>query len=134
METDTKIQIKLDRLKKRSDFLYVQGKDTKWVSKGMVLQAAPNREGITRAGFTVTKRISKKAVVRNRIKRRLRAVAADILPFYAAEGYDYILVGRADSYDRPYNVLKKDLKWCLARMGLFENRPEKNSRAERKQP
>lgn len=108
----------MDRLKKRSDFLCVQGKGRKWVSKGLVLQACKNDTAAIRVGFTVTKRVSKKAVVRNRIKRRLRALAADILQDYAVDGHDYVLVGRAETLRRPYEVLQKDLKWCLDRMEL----------------
>lgn len=115
----------LRRLQKRRDFLCVQSKGKKWVSQSVVLQTI-KREGddmpdSLRVGFTVTKRVSKKAVIRNRIKRRLRAAAADILSAHAKAGYDYVLVGRIETLDKPYETLKKDLKWCLKRLELLEN-------------
>lgn len=119
MKTPKNTEQELGRLQKRSDFLYVQGQGKKWVSKGLVLQVAPNPAGEIRIGYTVTKKISKKAVVRNRIKRRLRALAADIMPFYAARGYDYVLVGRRETFDKDYASLQKDLKWCLKRLELM---------------
>lgn len=108
----------LARLKSRSDFLKIQNKGQKWVSHGLVVQIMPNDLGERRVGFTVSKKVSNSAVKRNRIKRRLRAVAADILPIYAQESCDYILVGRPLTATRPYETLQNDLKWCLEKTGF----------------
>ncbi|MAI62695.1 MAG: ribonuclease P protein component [Micavibrio sp. TMED27] len=110
----------LSQIKKRTDFLHIQGKGKKWVSSSLILQTHLNDLNEKRVGYTVTKRVSKSAVVRNRIKRRLRAVAADILPDIAVSGHDYILVGRHDTLSRPYQSLCKDLRWCLKRLELIE--------------
>lgn len=108
----------LDRLKRRSDFLRVQGAGRKWVSTSLILQVADNTEGKCRYGITVTKKTSKSAVVRNRIKRRLRAVLRDTLPDYAKPGVDYVVIGRAITETCPYDALENDLRWCLKRMDL----------------
>ena len=109
----------LTQITKRSDFLTIQNKGRKWVSHGLIVQSMSNNEpGLKRIGYTVSKRVDKSAVKRNRIKRRLRAVAADILPLYGIEAQDYILVGRPQTATRPYAVLCKDLRWCLRKMGL----------------
>lgn len=120
MDASQNEQAKLIQIKKRADFLKVQSKGRKWVSHGLIIQTMPNDEDIKRIGFTVTKRTDKSAVKRNRIKRRLRAAAADILPEYAKNGQDYILVGRPQTLTRPYDALKKDIKWCLGKMDLLE--------------
>lgn len=113
----TKDQIqKLDRLKKRSAFLYAQHKGQKWVSKSLIVMAVPNEAGDTRFGLTVTKKIDKRAVVRNRIRRRLRALACDVLPDHAKAGMDYVLIGRTETLDKPYEDMVNDLKWCLKRL------------------
>jgi len=54
-----------------------------------------------RVGFTVTKKIGG-AVVRNRMKRRFRALAREIVPAKGVAGADHVLIGRAKgiSYDR----------------------------------
>lgn len=114
----------LDRLKKRSDFLWAQAKGKKWVSKGLILQAVKNEDLGRRFGVTVTKRLSKKAVDRNRMKRRLRAVASDILPYYGVDDADYVLIGRNETATRLYADLQNDLKWCLKKLGLYQH--EKN--------
>ncbi|MFP4313131.1 MAG: ribonuclease P protein component [Alphaproteobacteria bacterium] len=114
----------LHTLKKRSDFLHAQKSGVKWVSQGFILQIAENNLGQLRCGYTVTKKTEKSAVKRNRIKRRLRAVAADILPLHAKTSCDYVLIGRSQSLTRPYAALSQDLKWCLKKTGYL--RDEKN--------
>jgi len=118
-------------LKKRADFLWIQSGGKKWVSQGLVVQVAKTPEhksadidAAIRCGFTVTKRTDKSAVHRNRMKRRLRAVAADVLSVHGLGGYDYILVGRPDTMTKPYASLCKDLKWCLRKMDLFQEAPD----------
>lgn len=113
----------LTTLTKRADFLRLNQRAKKWVSHGLVLQAMPNDLGIIRVGFTVTKKTFASAVKRNRIKRRLRAAAADILPVYAAQGYDYVLIGRQLSATRAYATLQEDLKWCLGKLECVRENP-----------
>lgn len=114
-------QIKnLGRLKSRPDFLHVQKKGRKWFSKGLVLEAAPNPDGQIRFGLTVSKRAHKSAVKRNRIKRRLRAAALEIIPLEATAGTDYVLIGRTETLTRPYASLQKDLRWCLKKLGCLK--------------
>lgn len=115
----TKQQLKsLKILKSRSDFLKVQSSGKKWVSHGLILQVRENDLGQKRVGFTVSKKVDKSAVKRNRIKRRLRAVAADVLSIHAIESWDYILVGRPQTATRAYDTLCADLEWCLRKLSL----------------
>ncbi len=107
----------LDRLQKRSDFLAVGARNQKWVSKGFILLAAPNDLGVRRFGITATKKLEKTAVGRNRMKRRLRAVACDILPKYGKDGVDYVLIARGEAATRDYDDMKRDLIWCLGKLG-----------------
>ena len=111
----------VEMLKARSDFLSVQGKGKRWVSHGLALQIRQNDLGHIRIGYTVTKKIDKSAVKRNRIKRRMRSVASDVLSGYALDGHDYILVGRKLTATRSYDDLIKDLKWCLRKSGFSKN-------------
>lgn len=114
----------LGRLKKRSDFLRVGREGRKWVAKGLIVQAAENGLRESRFGLTVTKRLSKSAVVRNRVKRRLRAAACDILASRAQQGFDYVLIGRPETEKRLYRDLCKDLEWCLGKLGILKENQE----------
>jgi ribonuclease P protein component len=102
---------------KRADFLKIGKQGAKCVSHGVILQAMPNDLGQIRIGFTVTKKTEMSAVKRNRIKRRLRAAAADILSVQARESTDYVLIGRQGTAIRPYVTLCNDLKYCLEKTG-----------------
>ncbi len=113
----------VERLKKRAEFLRVAGVRRKWATPGMVLQAARDTScvdaGRLRVGFTATKKTGN-AVIRNRIKRRLRALADEILPNHAKEGWDYVLIGRQKTPDRDFEDLKKDLIIALRKVGALK--------------
>lgn len=104
-----------DTLKKRTDFLHMTKRGKSWVSKGFVLQAIPSEDFFFRVGFTVSKKVDKSAVRRNRIRRRLKSVAAEVLPAYAKCG-TYVFIGRKEALNKPYSDLVRDLKWCLRRL------------------
>lgn len=108
----------LGRLKRRSDFLKAQSSGQKWVSPTIVVQIGKTAAAPGRFGLTVTKKTSKSAVIRNRIRRRLRALACDVLPGYALDGVDIVLVGRLNALEAPYETLRKDLTWCLKRLEI----------------
>ncbi|UWP92560.1 ribonuclease P protein component [Aliiroseovarius crassostreae] len=62
-----------------------------------------------RIGYTCSKKVGN-AVARNRAKRRLRAIAREVLPTHGKPGWDYVLIGRKDATaTRPYNDLVEDL-------------------------
>jgi len=122
MRTTKANRQKFSSIKDRETFLAIQKCGKKWVSKTVIVQTAENDLGISRLGFTVTKRISKSAVVRNRIKRRLRAVAADVVGARGQNGIDYILVGRNETETVSFEQLSRDLKWCLKRLELIEEK------------
>ena len=68
-----------------------------------------------RIGITVTKKIGG-AVVRNRMKRRFRALARQILPAAGVVGADHVLIGRAGGVERPFDLLSAELGKALAKI------------------
>lgn len=68
-----------------------------------------------RIGYTVTKKIGN-AVVRNRMKRRFRALARQVLVARGIAGADHVLIGRAGGIERPWADLVADLEKALGRM------------------
>lgn len=110
-------------LKKRADFLNTGKSGSKWVAKGLIIQAASADHDAVRVGYTVSKKIYKSAVKRNRIKRRLRAVAADVLSQEALPSHDYVIIGRKETLERSYESLCADLRWCLKRLGKNCEKP-----------
>ncbi len=97
-------------LKKRRDFLRA-AKDLTVIFHNVMLQAArplSDQPHPARIGFTATKRLGK-AHVRNRTKRRLRAVVREVYDKYALDNVDYVLVGRYDTFCCPFENLKTDV-------------------------
>ena len=84
---------------------------------GFVLLVRPRGDGdpTKRIGITVTKKIGN-AVVRNRMKRRFRALAREILPELGISGADHVLIGRAGGVERDYASLAAELKRALKKV------------------
>ena len=68
-----------------------------------------------RVGYTVTKKIGG-AVVRNRMKRRLRALARELLPTCGFAGADHVLIGRSTGVERDFGQLKIELTRALEKV------------------
>ena len=68
-----------------------------------------------RVGFTVTKKIGG-AVVRNRMKRRFRALAREIVPARGFAGSDHVMIGRANGLERDFALLRSELAAALDRL------------------
>ena len=80
------------RLRTNAQFRRVRGGGRSWAHPLVVLYALRNEEGLTRVGFSVSKRVGK-AVTRNRIKRLLRELMRLRLPRIVS-GYDLVLIAR----------------------------------------
>jgi ribonuclease P protein component len=84
---------------------------------GFVLLVRDRRDddAAMRVGFTVTKKIGN-AVVRNRMKRRLRALARELLPDDGVRGADHVLIGRAGGVERDFSSLRSEFSKALAKV------------------
>jgi ribonuclease P protein component len=106
------------RLRSPRDFQRVraQGKRVSGglLSLGYVAQAEP---GWTRFGLSVSRRVGG-AVVRNRVKRRLREIVrrklADIAP-----GFDLVITARAGAADARIEALDQETRTLLSRARLL---------------
>jgi ribonuclease P protein component len=104
--------LRIDRLKKRGDFL-AAARHLRRVAGAVTLEMAPTPETLRRPqtlrlGFTASKKIGN-AVARNLAKRRLRAAAYALLPLSGRAGHDYVLVARAGILVRDFATLKNDI-------------------------
>jgi ribonuclease P protein component len=109
---------RLGRLPNRRDFLRVQA-GRRCAMPGFVLQAAPAPADLVlpaiRVGFTVSRKVGN-AVVRNRVRRRLREAARQVIPGQARPDLDYVLVGRQAAIARDFANLRQELVEALKRL------------------
>ncbi len=119
----------IPRLKRRAEFLKVAATGRKWVTRGLILQERRrNDENPPRIGFTVSKKVGN-AVRRNRARRRLRAAVEQVMPTRGKTGRDYVLIGRFDTVDRPFDALVDDLETAFERIETApKGRPRKGKR------
>jgi len=84
---------------------------------GFVLLVRPRNDGdpAMRLGLTVSKKVGN-AVIRNRMKRRFRALARAILPEAGHAGADHVLIGRQNGVERDYARLADELRRALAKL------------------
>lgn len=119
----------LDTIKKRADFLLANSSAKRFITGSFILQLqqrAPTHPAgkMPRFGFTVTKKMGG-AVIRNRIKRRLReAVRAAALP-YVREGYDYILISRHKALTCTFAELVRDMEFAFSKIHSMKDSPIK---------
>lgn len=108
--------MKVGVIKKRRDFLAMRNAEKAHSPSFLMLaRRNPDNGSDARLGLTVTKKLGG-AVVRNRIRRRLRAAAREVFPQNARAGDDYVLIARQAAYDRNYDALLDEMKRSLLRL------------------
>jgi ribonuclease P protein component len=123
----------LNTIKKRSDFLAVTAHGKRFITPCFILQMHKRAEShpagqAARVGFTVTKKLGN-AVVRNRIRRRLReAVRAGAIA-KALPGCDYVMIPRHKALDCDFASLVRDMEFAFSRIPYMKDdtqKPKKN--------
>ncbi|WP_365927306.1 ribonuclease P protein component [uncultured Sphingomonas sp.] len=106
----------IQTLTRRRDFLAANA-GRRAPMPGFVLLVRPREDGdpTMRVGFTVTKKIGN-AVVRNRMKRRLRSLARELLPTQGIAGADHVLIGRNGGIERDFDSLRRELGKALGKV------------------
>lgn len=106
---------RLDRLKKRRDFLAAAKAERAGVAS-FLMQGRDRGDGAgVRVGFTVTKKTGN-SVVRNRIRRRLREAVRQVLPEAARPGFDYVLVAREAALRTPFDSLVSEMERAVRKL------------------
>lgn len=104
-------------LKKNSDFhrLYSRGKSA--VTPYMVVYCRRNREGTNRLGYTVSTKLGH-AVVRNRVRRRLREIYR-LNAVKLRSGFDIVVVARAKCVDGDYHKMERAFLAACEKLSLI---------------
>lgn len=108
-------------LKENYEFRRVYNKGKSGVSPFLVVYARPNRGARNRLGVTVSAKLGH-AVVRNRVRRRLREIFRLAQP-ELKKGYDVVLVARGRAVKAPYRELEQAFRRCCSKLELWEEKP-----------
>jgi ribonuclease P protein component len=121
-----------NRLKHRKDFSAVYRKGMRRNSAHLSLRALRKPKSVesakltaekslqpTRTGISISLKVSKRAVVRNRIKRQIRAALRQLLPRIKL-GWDLIIVVRPSAQECNYAEILQELEQLLVEAEVLD--------------
>ncbi|MEQ1497594.1 MAG: ribonuclease P protein component [Novosphingobium sp.] len=117
-------------LTRRADFL-AANRGLRIARPGFVLLVNPNQNDSMRFGITVTKKIGN-AVIRNRMKRRFRALLRELLPAAGLPAHDHVMIGREGGVERDFARLREELTAALTRAAEGKGDPPRRKPGPRK--
>lgn len=107
-----------NRLKKREDFSAVFSKGAYATCNGLSIKYAKTSFKISRIGFPIGKNYAKKAVVRNRTRRILRAACNELLG-NLKPGYDIIVLIKPSYQDIEFKQVISELQRIFQKANLI---------------
>ena len=111
---------KLPTLRKRRDFEFTQRKGARLASHYFNLYFLPHSE--SGLGITVSKKVSKKAVVRNRIRRVCRETVRVHFPFLA-DKLKLVVIARPSTEPLTKEEIRKNLSAIFQKIKIPDERP-----------
>lgn len=97
---------------------YRDGRSARGMHVNAYAQVAPGEP--SRAGVVASRKVGS-AVVRNRAKRRLRAVVRDLWPRVRADGVQLVLIALPSAPTVDFDRLANDVRDLLQRLGALES-------------
>ncbi|MEI6529270.1 MAG: ribonuclease P protein component [Candidatus Falkowbacteria bacterium] len=104
-------------LDKEFDRVFKTGQS--FYGKVLGLKAATNDQKYSRFGLMVSLKVSKKAVIRNKIKRQLRAIIEKELPLLK-EGKDVVIIVFPLILEKNFSEIREFLKMAMTRLKLYK--------------
>lgn len=112
-----------NRLLSKQDFEKIKRKGQKFQGRFFGFLVFQTHLGFSRFGFIISKKISKKAIQRNRTKRLLRETVRTLLPVLRP-GFDILILGKKDLMEKSLAEIQSEMQWLLGKSGVikFEER------------
>ncbi len=106
------------RLRKQKDFENVFNKGVYFSEKLLILKAVENSLSFSRFGFVVSKKISKKAVERNRIKRLMSEIIR-LSQEKIKPGFDIVFISKVGIVGKNFEEIKETMEKLLKKIRLL---------------
>jgi ribonuclease P protein component len=110
--------LKTETIKGRANFVRMNASAARFIVSNFILQMSENPyigENSVRIGYTVTKKLGN-AVVRNRIKRRLREAARKTIPTHAKGQRSYVFIARHKVLECDFAELVREMEFAFSRI------------------
>ena len=108
------------RLKNGKVFNYLRSKGQSVANKMLVLVHAPSKYPL-RVGFIVSKKVDNRAVIRNKVRRRLRESFRALIP-YLKDNVNYIVIARDVCGQADFEELANSLLHLIIKGDLLANK------------
>lgn len=106
--------IKIEKLKRTSDFKKIQAVGGKIYSQSFLIIYSSCHDGVSKVGYTASKKIGG-AVQRNKCKRIMRNLTSDVFSRQLNSACDFILIARAQMLSAKYEVIKDEAVSCAVK-------------------
>ena len=109
---------KENRLRKKKDFEQVwQAKKSAYL-KFLGMKIVENHQNNTRFGVIISNKISKKAVIRNKIKRRIRNIVTKEKD-KIKKGWDVVIIGQPAIIEAGLSEIKNEIRQIFTKLKLY---------------
>lgn len=110
------------RLKRTRDFSAIREQGKSWTGRCLILASRPRDDAHhAHAGFTTTKRIGN-AVIRNKVRRRLRMIVREFLPGLTVT-HDFVTIAKYSAVKAGFEELRQEWLRLATRAGFFSAAP-----------
>lgn len=109
-----------NRLRKKKDFDKIWKEGESFREDFIILKIKKAETSESRCGFIVSQKVSKKAVIRNKVKRRFREVVKEMIK--TMDKADVLLIALPESKNKEFKVIKKTIEKLLKRAGVLNNK------------
>jgi len=109
---------RINRLSRQKDFDAIFSGGATFQDRSMILKLVPSGLTISRFGIVVSKKVSKKAVARNRLRRQL----SEIIRYNQKKikpGFDVILIPKPGPAEFPFGELETGVNNLFLKAGLL---------------
>ena len=106
-----------NRLRKRKEFAYIYRKGEKFNSDNLILYKISSKYTTPRIGFSVSNKVGK-AVIRNKIKRRLREIMRENI--VKIQKCNLIIVAKPSITELNFSEIKTEIQQLLSKGKVYE--------------